>query len=411
MQAPALRPSHNPRLHFAYPKCLQPASTLRLSKVPALFYPKCCRTSGRTSPIRSARRTRLHFAQPTCAHPASALRLSKVRAARACTFLSEVPPNQRPHFAYPKCPQNAPALSYPKCSQNAPALRASDVRAPRVCISPRGQARVCTSLIRSAWQPAPALLLARNPRAALRPSEVPAIRACTSPLELHASAVRVSEAPATRACTSPRPQTHVCTSPIRSASDRRLRCLSISTRLHFAPPKCLQPARALRLARNPRAALRPSEVPTPRVCTSPIRSAGQPARALRLTRNPRAALRPLRSACTRACTSPRRQASVCPSPLEQHASALRVRRANNPRVHFASRAACVCTWPVRSAWNRAFTPPRLQRASALRVRRANNPCVHFASRAACVCTWPVRSACNRACTPPRLQRASALRVS
>jgi len=248
-------------------------------------------------------------------------------------------------------------------------------------------------------QPARALLLARKPTSALRPSEVPAIRACTSPLELHASAVRVSEAPATRACTSPHPQTHVCTSPIRSASDRRLRCLSISTRLHFAPPKCLQPARALRLARNPRAALRPSEVPatractsprrqasvcvspleqhasplrlsevpTPRVCTSPIRSAGQPARALRLTRNPRAALRPIRSACTRACTSPRRQASVCTSPLEQHASALRVRRANNPRVHFASRAACVCTWPVLSGCNRACTPPRLQRASALRV--------------------------------------------
>src|SRR6478735_650367 len=238
MQAPALRPSDNPRLRFAYPKCSQPASALRLSKVLA--------TRVYTSPIRTARRTRLHFAQPTCAHPASALRLSKVRAARACTFLSEVPPNQRPHFAYPKCPQNAPALSYPKCSQNAPALRASDVRAPRVCISP---------------------------------------------LEQQASALRVSEFAASQRLRFASRTARISTSPVQSARNPHLHFSSPATRgLHFAPPKCpqsvralrlsscmrlqsaypkcLQPARALLLARKPTSALRPSEVPATGDCAA-----------------------------------------------------------------------------------------------------------------------------------------------
>src|SRR6478735_7615343 len=90
MQAPALRPSDNPRLRFAYPKCSQPASALRLSKVLAT---RVC-----TSPIQSARNPRLHFAYLKCLHfsirsaaePAAALRLSEVPAERACTFLSKV---------------------------------------------------------------------------------------------------------------------------------------------------------------------------------------------------------------------------------------------------------------------------------------------------------------------------------
>ena len=424
------RRARTPRLHFAYPKCAQHA--------PALFYPKCRRTSGRTSPIRSARRTRLHFpiqsarrtrlhfAHPTCAHPASASRLLS---------------SKRLHFAYPNLPQASVCVS--PLEQHASPLRLSKVPATRIYTSPRGQARVCTSLIRSAWQPAPALLLARDPRAALRPSEVPAIRACTSPLELHASAVRVSEVPATRACTSPRPQTHVCTSPIRSASDRRLRCLSISTRLHFAPPKCLQPARALRLGgkpasafrlsnsthlhfacpkcQRPACALRRSEVPgNPRVHFASPATRGlhfgpsevpAPARALRLGGKPASALR-LSSSTLLHFASEGPTTRVCTSPLELHASALGLsevpgtapvlRLACNgrlhfaypkwlqPRVHFASPTSPRLHLPIPSACNRVH------------FASAASPRVHFASPASPQLHFAY---------PKCLQRASALRLS
>ena len=243
-----------PALHSANPKCPQHAIALGQSEVPAA---RVC-----TSPVRSARSMRLHFANPKCPQHAIVLRLSEVPASRVCTSPVRSGCNQRPHSANPKCPQPASA--------------------PRQSEVPT--ARVCTSPIRSGWDPR----RTRPIRSAhskhlhfaypkwLGPTPHSANPKCPQ----HASAFRVSEVPGTHAALrqSEVPAARVCTSPVRSAWNPRLYSAMPATRV------CTS---SIRSAWNPRCtsdnpncpqhaiALRQSQVPAARDRISPIRSAGK----------------------------------------------------------------------------------------------------------------------------------------